>query len=528
VLQGVHSNYDIDLFQELIKAAARVTGTKDLGSNSLKVIADHIRACSFLIADGVIPGNEGRGYVLRRIIRRAIRHGYKLGQKQPFFHLLVEDLSRVMGEAYPELPASKGRVAAVLKQEEERFAETLEHGMEVLEAALHREDRMLDGETVFKLYDTFGFPVDLTADIARERGLQVDFAGFEAEMQQQRERARAASKFHMQASVEYKGQPTEFHGYETLKLEGRVLAIYKAGTSVAQIQAGEEAVVVLDRTPFYAESGGQVGDSGMLTSGHGTFEVQDTQKVQAEVFGHKGRLEAGRLAVGDAVTAQVDGELRARAAYNHSATHLMHAALRKVLGHHVQQKGSLVDPWKTRFDFSHNAPLSPEEIREIDRLVNEEIRRNVAVEARLMKYDEALKAGAMALFGEKYGDDVRVIGMGEFSTELCGGTHVRRTGDIGFFKIMSQSGSRPASAGSGSDRGWRRWTGSSNIMHKWRAWPKCSRCSRPRSVRGCIRSWTTCARWRKIWRGSNPNSQPARATTWSTGRWRWAAPRCSQ
>jgi alanyl-tRNA synthetase len=440
VLQGVHSNYDIDLFWELIKAAARVTGTKDLGSNSLKVIADHIRACSFLIADGVIPGNEGRGYVLRRIIRRAIRHGYKLGQKQPFFHLLVEDLSRVMGEAYPELPASKGRVAAVLKQEEERFAETLEHGMEVLEAALHREDRMLDGETVFKLYDTFGFPVDLTADIARERGLQVDFAGFEAEMQQQRERARAASKFHMQASVEYKGQPTEFHGYETLKLEGRVLAIYKAGTSVAQIQAGEEAVVVLDRTPFYAESGGQVGDSGMLTSGHGTFEVQDTQKVQAEVFGHKGRLEAGRLAVGDAVTAQVDGELRARAAYNHSATHLMHAALRKVLGHHVQQKGSLVDPWKTRFDFSHNAPLSPEEIREIDRLVNEEIRRNVAVEARLMKYDEALKAGAMALFGEKYGDDVRVIGMGEFSTELCGGTHVRRTGDIGFFKIVSQSG----------------------------------------------------------------------------------------
>jgi len=440
VLQGVHSNYDIDLFQELIKAAARVTGSKDLNSNSLKVIADHIRACSFLIADGVIPGNEGRGYVLRRIIRRAIRHGYKLEQKQPFFHLLVEDLSRVMGEAYPELPASKGKVAAVLKQEEERFAETLEHGMEVLEAALHREDRMLDGETVFKLYDTYGFPVDLTADIARERGLQVDFAGFEAEMQQQRERARAASKFHMQASVEYKGQPTEFHGYETLKLEGRVLAIYKAGTSVTQIQPGEEAVVVLDRTPFYAESGGQVGDSGVLTSGHGTFEVQDTQKVQAEVFGHKGVLKAGRLAVGDAVTAQVDGERRARAAYNHSATHLMHAALRQVLGHHVQQKGSLVDPWKTRFDFSHNAPLSPEEIREIDRLVNEEIRRNVAVEARLMKYDEALKAGAMALFGEKYGDDVRVIGMGEFSTELCGGTHVRRTGDIGFFKIVSQAG----------------------------------------------------------------------------------------
>jgi alanyl-tRNA synthetase len=440
VLQGVHSNYEIDLFQHLIQAAARATGAKDLESNSLKVIADHIRACSFLICDGVIPGNEGRGYVLRRIIRRAIRHGYKLGQKQPFFHLLVEDLSRVMGEAYPELPAAKGRVAAVLKQEEERFAETLEHGMEVLEAALHREDRMLDGETVFKLYDTFGFPVDLTADIARERGLQVDFAGFEAEMQQQRERARAASKFHMQAGVEYKGKATEFHGYDTLKLDGRVLAIYKDGSSVAQIEAGDAAVVVLDRTPFYAESGGQVGDAGMLTSGHGTFEVQDTQKIQAEVFGHKGALKAGRLAVGDVVTAQVDADLRARAAYNHSATHLMHEALRRVLGRHVQQKGSLVDPWKTRFDFSHNAPLSPEEIREVEKLVNDEIRQNHPVEPRLMKYDEAIKAGAMALFGEKYGDDVRVIGMGEFSTELCGGTHVRRTGDIGFFKIVSQAG----------------------------------------------------------------------------------------
>jgi len=440
VLQGVHSNYEIDLFQDLIKAAARVTGAKHLESNSLKVIADHIRACSFLICDGVIPGNEGRGYVLRRIIRRAIRHGYKLGQKQPFFHLLVEDLSRVMGEAYPELPAAKGRIAAVLKQEEERFAETLEHGMEVLEGALHREDRMLDGETVFKLYDTFGFPVDLTADIARERGLQVDFAGFEAEMQQQRERARAASKFHMQAGVEYKGKATEFHGYDTLKLEGRVLAIYKEGSSVAQIEAGDEAVVVLDRTPFYAESGGQVGDAGMLTSGHGTFEVHDTQKIQAEVFGHKGALKAGRLAVGDVVTAQVDADLRARAAYNHSATHLMHEALRRVLGRHVQQKGSLVDPWKTRFDFSHNAPLSPEEIREVEKLVNDEIRQNHPVEPRLMKYDEAIKAGAMALFGEKYGDDVRVIGMGEFSTELCGGTHVRRTGDIGFFKIVAQAG----------------------------------------------------------------------------------------
>jgi alanyl-tRNA synthetase len=439
VLQGVHSNYEIDLFQDLIKAAARATGAKDLSNNSLKVIADHIRACSFLIADGVIPDNEGRGYVLRRIIRRAIRHGYKLGQKQPFFHLLVEDLSRVMGEAYPELPAAKGRVGAVLKQEEERFAETLENGMEVLEGALHREDRMLDGATVFKLYDTFGFPVDLTADIARERGIQVDLAGFEAEMQQQRERARASSRFHMQTAVEYQGQPTEFHGYDSLKLDARVLALYKGGSAADQIQAGDDAVVVLDRTPFYAEAGGQVGDCGQLVSGHGRFEVQDTQKIQPEVFGHKGVLKAGRLAVGDQVSAQVDAQLRARSAYNHSATHLMHAALRKVLGHHVQQKGSLVDPWKTRFDFSHHAALTPEEIREIERLVNDEIRRNVSVEPRLMKYTEAIKAGAMALFGEKYGDDVRVIGMGEFSTELCGGTHVRRTGDIGFFKIVSQS-----------------------------------------------------------------------------------------
>jgi len=439
VLQDVHSNYEIDLFQDLIGAAARATGAKDLSSNSLKVIADHIRACSFLITDGVIPDNEGRGYVLRRIIRRAIRHGYKLGQKQPFFHLLVADLSRVMGEAYPELPAAKGRVGAILKQEEERFAETLENGMQVLEAALHREDRMLDGATVFKLYDTFGFPVDLTADIARERGIQVDLAGFEAEMQQQRERARASSRFHMQAAMEYSGQPTEFHGYDLTKLDSRVLALYKGGSAVDQIQAGDEAVVVLDRTPFYAESGGQVGDCGQLVSGHGHFEVQDTQKIQPEVFGHKGVLKAGRLAVGDQVSAQVDEDLRARAAYNHSATHLMHAALRKVLGHHVQQKGSLVDPWKTRFDFSHHAALIPEEIREIERLVNEEIRRNVAVEPRLMTYTEAIKAGAMALFGEKYGDEVRVIGMGEFSTELCGGTHVRRTGDIGFFKIVSQS-----------------------------------------------------------------------------------------
>jgi alanyl-tRNA synthetase len=439
VLQGVHSNYEIDLFQSLIRGAARVTGARDLASNSLKVIADHIRACSFLVVDGVIPGNEGRGYVLRRIIRRAIRHGYKLGQKRPFFHLLVDDLAQAMGEAYPELIEARSRVIGVLKQEEERFAETLDNGMAVLEGALHREDRMLDGETVFKLYDTFGFPVDLTADIARERGFQVDLAGFEAAMAEQRERARAASKFQIAQGVEYRGEATEFHGYTTLKLPARIVAIYREGAQVSALGAGEEGVIVLDRTPFYAESGGQVGDVGQLVSGHGMFEVQDTHKIQAEVFGHRGVLKTGRLTVFDEVTAQVDGERRARAAYNHSATHLMHAALRRVLGRHVQQKGSLVDAWKTRFDFSHDKALTAEEIREVERLVNQEIRRNHAVEARLMKYDQAMQQGAMALFGEKYGDEVRVIGMGDFSTELCGGTHVQRTGDIGFFKLVSQS-----------------------------------------------------------------------------------------
>jgi len=440
VLQRVHSNYEIDLFRDLIAAAARVTGAKDLDSSSLKVIADHIRACAFLIIDGVIPGNEGRGYVLRRIIRRAIRHGYKLGQTKPFFHKLVGDLSRVMGEAYPELPAAQHPVADVLKQEEERFAETLENGMKVLESALHREDRMLDGETVFQLYDTFGFPVDLTADIARERGVMIDHAGFEEAMEKQRERARAASKFTMQAGMDYSGQATEFHGYDTLRLDGKIVALYRGGAPVQRIEAGDAAVVVLDRTPFYAESGGQVGDQGEIASGNGSFTVDDTQKIQAEVFGHKGVLKAGRLAVGDAVTAQVNPVTRTRAAYNHSATHLMHAALRKVLGLHVMQKGSLVDANRTRFDFSHHAPMTPEQIAEVEALVNREIRSNHAVETRRMKYDEAIKGGAMALFGEKYGDEVRVLRMGDFSTELCGGTHVRRTGDIGFFKIVSESG----------------------------------------------------------------------------------------
>jgi alanyl-tRNA synthetase len=440
VLQGVHSNYEIDLFQDLIRAAARETGAKDLKSPSLNVIADHIRACSFLIVDGVIPGNEGRGYVLRRIIRRAIRHGYKLGQQQPFFHRLVEDLDRAMGQAYPELTAAKSRVAQVLRQEEERFAETLHHGMQVLEAALAGEGPMLDGETVFKLYDTFGFPVDLTADICRERGVQIDIAGFEAAMAQQRERARAASRFSMAAGLDYAGGKTEFHGYDTLSLKGTVIALYREGAQVGELGAGESGVVVLDRTPFYAESGGQVGDRGEMVGPAGTFAVADTQKIQAEVFGHHGAQVTGRLKVGDEVSAQVDVTSRRRAMWNHSATHLMHAALRKVLGAHVQQKGSLVDAQRTRFDFSHPQPMTADEIRRVEALVNDAVRRNLEVSARIMKFDAAIKAGALAFFGDKYGDEVRVLSMGDVSTELCGGTHVARTGDIGLFKIVSESG----------------------------------------------------------------------------------------
>jgi len=440
IMQHVHSNYEIDLFQTLIAAAARHTDTRDLSSNSLKVIADHIRACSFLIVDGVIPSNEGRGYVLRRIIRRAIRHGYKLGQTLPFFHKLVADLAIVMGEAYPELVAAQESVTGVLRQEEERFAETLENGMVVLEAALHQEDRMLDGETVFRLYDTYGFPMDLTADIARERGVAVDLAGFEHAMEQQRERARAASRFTAQGAVEYRGEATEFLGYESLHLEGRIVALYRDGVAVPSLEAGESGVVVLDRTPFYAESGGQVGDRGELATSHGTFAVEDTQKIQAGVFGHQGEVKTGRINAGDTVDAHVDTRARQRAAWNHSATHLMHAALRTVLGRHVTQKGSLVDPYKTRFDFSHDKPVTEAELRAIEDLVNQEIRHNHAVEVRIMKYDDAVKKGAMALFGEKYGDEVRVVGMGDFSTELCGGTHVHRSGDIGLFRIVSESG----------------------------------------------------------------------------------------
>ena len=440
VMQGVHSNYEIDLFQDLIKAAARETGTKDLAGNSLKVIADHIRATSFLIVDGVMPSNEGRGYVLRRIIRRAIRHGYKLGQTKPFFHRIVGDLAKAMGEAYPELPKAAQRVAQVLKLEEERFAETLENGMRVLEGALTREDRMLDGETVFQLYDTFGFPVDLTADIARERSVRLDYAGFEAAMERQRERARAASKFQMGASVDFKGVRTDFRGYDTIAVDdAQVAAIYREGASVRSVSAGDAAIVVLDRTPFYAESGGQAGDAGELVAPGGTFAVTDTQKIRADVFGHHGKLETGSLSVGDRVAARVDAARRARTVRNHSATHLMHKELREVLGAHVQQRGSLVDADRTRFDFSHHSPMTEEEIRRVEARVNAEVLANAATTARIMKHDEAIKAGALAFFGDKYGDEVRVLDIGS-SRELCGGTHVKRTGDIGFFKVIAEGG----------------------------------------------------------------------------------------
>ena len=440
VLQHVHSNYEIDLFQSLIHAAARETGHQDLSNNSLKVIADHIRACAFLVVDGVIPGNEGRGYVLRRIIRRAIRHGWMLGCKRPFFHRIVADLVAAMGEAYPELVREAARVTEVLRAEEERFAETIDHGMKVLDAELAKGVRMLDGETVFQLYDTFGFPLDLTADIARERGIDVDHAGFEAAMNRQREQARSASRFRAAAGMEYSGAQTAFQGYQLLATDSRVLALYRDGTAVKQLAAGEEGVVVLDQTPFYAESGGQVGDAGVLQGAQGvSFAVQDTQKIQNGVFGHHGRLQSGSLAVGDALSAQVDQVRRQHIMRNHSATHLMHKALRQVLGEHVQQKGSLVNVERTRFDFAHNSPLTDAQLRQVEALVNAQVLANAATQAQVMAFDEAVKGGAMALFGEKYGDEVRVLDIGN-SRELCGGTHVARSGDIGLFKLVAESG----------------------------------------------------------------------------------------
>jgi alanyl-tRNA synthetase len=448
VMQGVHSNYDIDLFKSLIRAAAELTGTGDLESSSLRVIADHIRACAFLIIDGVVPSNEGRGYVLRRIIRRAIRHGYKLGQTQPFFHKLVASLAREMGAYYGELVSGAARAAQVLLQEEIRFAETLTTGMALLDAETAKlNSTVIPGETVFRLYDTYGFPLDLTADVARERGLSIDQAGFDAAMEAQRGRARAASKFgaDLRESIKLPGK-TEFVGYDRLTNPARVTALIFDGAVVDALRPGQEGQVVLDHTPFYAESGGQIGDSGVLVGaapvagGPATrFTVRDTQKIGAS-FAHVGVLDAGELRVGDGVEAQVDGERRAAIVLNHSATHLLHAALRQVLGTHVEQKGSLVAADRLRFDFSHTQALSAEELRRVEDLVNSAVRDNAPAETRVMALDEAVAAGAMSLFGEKYESDVRVLSIGDFSMELCGGTHVERSGDIGLFKILSESG----------------------------------------------------------------------------------------
>ena len=441
VMQHVHSNYEIDLFQDLLKAVARETGAPfSMGEPSLKVIADHIRSCSFLIADGVLPSNEGRGYVLRRIIRRAVRHGYKLGQSKPFFHKLVADLVKEMGDAYPELKEKQAQIEEALKNEESRFAQTLETGMALLENALAKGSQKLDGEIIFKLYDTYGFPYDLTADICRERNIELDEAGFEREMEAQRARARAAQSFKANAQLPYEGQDTEFKGYSERQTESKVLALYKDGEQVNELNEGDEGAVVIDFTPFYAESGGQVGDVGYIFAGENRFEVRDTQKIKAAVFGQFGVQTSGRLKVGDSVTAKVDDEIRNANMRNHSATHLMHKALRDVLGEHVEQKGSLVTAESTRFDISHPQAVTAEEIAEVERRVNEAILANVAVNAAIMSMEDAQKTGAMMLFGEKYGDEVRVLQMGGFSTELCGGTHVSRTGDIGLFKIISEGG----------------------------------------------------------------------------------------
>nr|WP_101180735.1 alanine--tRNA ligase [Neisseria meningitidis] len=441
VMQHVHSNYEIDLFQDLLKAVARETGAAfSMDEPSLKVIADHIRSCSFLIADGVLPSNEGRGYVLRRIIRRAVRHGYKLGQSKPFFHKLVADLVKEMGDAYPELKEKQVQIEEALKNEESRFAQTLETGMALLENALAKGGKTLDGEIIFKLYDTYGFPYDLTADICRERNIELDKAGFEREMEAQRARARAAQSFKANAQLPYDGQDTEFKGYSERQTESKVLALYKDGEQVDELNEGDSGAVVIDFTPFYAESGGQVGDVGYIFSGENRFEVRDTQKIKAAVFGQFGVQTSGRLKVGDSVTAKVDDEIRNANMRNHSATHLMHKALRDVLGEHVEQKGSLVTAESTRFDISHPQAVTAEEIAEVERRVNEAILANVAVNAAIMSMEDAQKTGAMMLFGEKYGDEVRVLQMGGFSTELCGGTHVSRTGDIGLFKIISEGG----------------------------------------------------------------------------------------
>ena len=439
IMQHVHSNYEIDLFNQLIRAASRETGEKDLSNKSLRVIADHIRATAFLVSDGVIPSNEGRGYVQRRIVRRAIRHGYKLGKKTPFFHKLVADLVQLMGEAYPKLRADEKRITEVLQVEEERFFETLATGMEILEDALAGGKKVLPGDVAFKLHDTYGFPLDLSADVCREAGVEVDEAGFAAAMEAQKAKGRAAGKFKMDRALEYTGAGNTFVGYEHLTQSTRVLALYVDGTPVSELAAGQSGIVVLETTPFYAESGGQVGDQGAVFCDGTWFAVNDTQKIKSDVFGHHGTLKTGALRVGDAVTAHVDASLRAATMRNHSVTHLMHKALRAVLGDHVQQKGSLVDPDKTRFDFAHNAPITAAQIREIEGMVNAEILANVPTQSRLMDIEAAKQTGAMMLFGEKYGEVVRVLDIGS-TTELCGGTHVQRTGDIGFFTITAEGG----------------------------------------------------------------------------------------
>lgn len=444
VLQHVHTNYEVDMLAALVKAAARETGVPyNQETPSLKVIADHIRACAFLIADDVLPSNEGRGYVLRRIARRAIRHGYKLGQKQVFFYKIVADLVAEMGEAYPELRDKQARIEAALKAEEEQFARTLENGMALLEEALAKSAGKLDGEVIFKLYDTFGFPVDLTADICRERNVEADLAGFDAAMEAQKTQSREGGNFTARARVEYSGSDTRFEGYLHNSVDAQVLALYKDGAAVQQLEAGEQGIIVLNNTAFYAEGGGQVGDTGKIEasgSSKSLFEVTDTQKIQGAVFGHHGKLLNGSLRVGTTVTATIDHSKRLATARNHSATHLLHSALREVLGTHVSQKGSLVNAERTRFDFAHPQPVSAEEITRIEAIVNRVVAQNDAVTATTMKHDEAIKAGAMALFGEKYGDEVRVLKMGSYSTELCGGTHVQRAGDIGFFKIVAEGG----------------------------------------------------------------------------------------
>lgn len=439
ILQHVHSNYEIDLFDALIKAAGRETGVTDLDNKSLRVIADHIRATAFLVSDGVIPSNEGRGYVQRRIVRRAIRHGYKLGKKTPFFHKLVADLVRLMGDAYPKLREQEQRITEVLKAEEERFFETLANGMEILDSTLAGGAKVLPGDVAFKLHDTYGFPLDLTNDVCRERDVEVDEAGFKAAMEKQKAQARAAGKFKMDKALDYTGDVNQFTGYDQLAETAKIVAIYVDGTSTAALKTGQTGVVVLDTTPFYAESGGQVGDEGTITSGSARFVVGDTLKVKADVYGHHGTLEEGTLNVGDTVQAEVNTALRAATVRNHSATHLMHKALREVLGSHVQQKGSLVNAERTRFDFAHNAAVTDAQVREIERLVNEEILANHPTQARVMDIESAQKTGAMMLFGEKYGETVRVLDIGS-SRELCGGTHVQRTGDIGLFKVVAEGG----------------------------------------------------------------------------------------